>query len=262
MRRRLTGVAASGPFADLHVHLVPGVDDGPATLDDTLAMLHAAWEAGTRRLVATPHLYSPHFRPITAAALRRAGEAMLDALRELETAGGHDFLRELTVDLGAEHHVSTELLEALDAGEVLPLAGSRYLLVELSPYQTPEIVYAAVDRIHEGGWIPVLAHVERYQIFEKDPAGLERLAADGCLLQVNVESVLGGWRSALRKRVYRLLGSGLVHLLASDGHGVEWRRPELAAAAALLERRFPPRSVARWLWQNPLAILEDRPLPE
>lgn len=261
MRRRLKQTGASGPFADLHVHLVPAVDDGPATMEETLAMLRAAHRSGTRRMVATPHLFSPHFPSVAAADLRRAGESMLAALRKLEASESNAFLRDMTIGLGAEHYVTTELFKALGSGEVLPLDTSRYLLIELSYYQTPEFVHTAISRIQDAGFTPVLAHVERYPLFEAEPSHLERLAADGCVLQVNAESVLGGWRSPLRRRVRRLLATGVVHLVASDGHNLGRRPPELAAAHEVLGGYFPAELVTAWMWQNPAAILENRPLP-
>lgn len=261
MRRRVTSRAAAGPFADLHVHLVPGVDDGPDTLDETVAMLRAAHRAGTRRIVATPHCYSPHFPPVAVTDLRRAGDAMLAALRRLETREENCFLSEMTVALGAENHLSPELFAALERSQVLALAASRYLLIELSPFQTPEVVHTAVSRIQDAGFIPVVAHVERYFAFESSPSHLEGLVASGCILQVNAESVLGGWRSPVRRRVHRLLADGLVQLLASDGHDLHRRPPELAQAHGALARQFPADSLARWMWQNPAAILDDLPLP-
>ena len=103
--------------------------------------------------------------------------------------------------------------------------------------------------------------VEGYPAFEADPRGLERLAASGCLLQVNAASLVGGWHSRRRRRVLRLLATGLVQLVASDGHDLHRRPPMLAAAHEVLSKRFGADRAAAWLWQNPTAILEDRPLP-
>jgi protein-tyrosine phosphatase len=238
---------------DIHAHLLPGIDDGPSSLAEAAAMCRAAAEDGCTVLVATPH--QRH------AIWWNGDERALEALRSSVAAelGGSPRLL-----LGAEVRAGEGLVEALEAGprgEVTPLAGSRYLLLEFSRVHPDPDPLGLVHELVVAGWWPVLAHPEEIQWLADDLPTIGRLVALGACLQVTGASLTGGYGRRIQDRARKLLDRGLVHFLASDAHDLAERPPGLAAAAREVERRWG-REVAELLTLiNPQALLDDRPLP-
>jgi protein-tyrosine phosphatase len=262
------------------------VDDGATSFEESVAMLRLADASGTRRLVATPHLFRPPFLSHGVTQLRSAfdawrrrlaraaGEASADETSADETSDGGEGegddrgdgavveprLTELCVELSAEHHLSPELFEALASGSVLPLGTGRRLLVELPLYMPPEAAEAGLERVFEAGFQPLLAHVERYGLLLRRRRHLRRLLDMGCLLQLNAEAVVGP-ATERRSVCDQLLQRGWIHAIASDGHHVDRRPPSLGAAAEQLVQRFGAERARRWLAEGPAAILDGAEIP-
>jgi protein-tyrosine phosphatase len=167
------------------------------------------------------------------------------------------FLNEMRLYLGAEHHLSSDFLEGLAARQVVPIHTSAYLLVELSPYLSFELLDVGIGRILQAGFFPLLAHVERYEIFRDRPQRLAAHIARGCVAQVNGNSVLTEGRR--QRTAHDLLRRGLVHVIASDSHGSVRRPPNLRPASEELLRRFSREQVKAWMFDNPGRLLNNRP---
>ena len=174
------GSSASGTraeavrFVDIHSHLIPEIDDGAASLLESLEMLRFAYERGTRAMVATPHMFASFGNSDPLAVY----DTYVSTVRRLERLANSDenaFSKEMALYLGSENFVSPEFLEALKDRNVLTLNGSRYLLVEFPPYLPFETAASAIDRVLEVGLTPVLAHVERYSFLEGKPRRLASL---------------------------------------------------------------------------------------
>jgi len=240
---------------DLHCHLLPGVDDGARSFEESVAMCRMAVEAGCEAMVATPH--------------QRRGEwwnsdrERLAALAdELQTRVGPA----LRIYLGGEIHVDSELLAEIeklpDGGGVFPLAGSRYLLIELHGGVTPA---AAIHLVHElavAGWRPILAHPELIPWLADDREMVSRLVSLGALTQVTAMSVAGDFGRRPQLHTHALLDAGLVHFLASDSHNTRRRPPGLRRAYELVAERWGEETARRLTLDNPRAVVEDRPLPD
>jgi len=253
--RRTPDARVAPGFVDLHCHLLPGVDDGAADIVETLAMLALAYEGGTRRIVATPHLFHPAFPPRTAAEIRERFARLIEELQGYADEPRYRFLPEIEICLGAEHHVSGEFLDALERGGVLPLNGGRHLLVELPELLPWPAVSAALLQVREAGFVPVLAHVERVPSFQKT---LERLASVrdmGCVAQVNADSFLGraGRRPHRASRAF--LKRGLVDVIASDGHRPVHRSPNLRPAFEWLSGKYLSEEVSVWMVEAPAGVI-------
>ncbi len=250
-------------FVDLHCHVLPGVDDGPASLEEAVETLRTAWRGGTRAVTATSHAFAPLFPGGEAEPMRTAFRAFKAALEMLVERGGFDFLAELEVYPGAENYLSAEFLAALDGGRVLTLNDSRYLLLEFPPFLTYDTARAGAERVLAAGRVPLLAHVERYPFLHgaEGRERLRRLRELGCAVQVNGESCLGVQGRRLAREADRLLRDRLVDVVASDGHGPERRSPDLAEVGRRLGRRHGERPSRVWLWDNPRRVVADEPLP-
>jgi len=237
---------------DLHAHLLPGVDDGAASLEEALELCRLAADDGCETLVATPHRRRDEWPDLPEAALGAR-------LAEVEqAAGGRPRLQ-----LGGEVRVDSDLARDLarsDRGGALPLAGSRYLLLELEPAGCGPDPAALVADLARAGWRPIVAHPELTPFLARDPETIPRLAAAGALFQLTAMSVTGEFGRAVRERAFALLEAGHAHFLASDAHRPHWRPTGLSPARAEVERRFG-RERARALTElHPRAVLEDRPL--
>lgn len=240
---------------DIHAHILPGVDDGPADLEESVETLRRAHRGGTRRVVATSHMF---LRSLHTPA-ERLREVFAETVAELERLsterGDRAFLAEMEFELGAENYLSTEFLLALEKGELLTLGGGGCLLVEFNPFLSFEIMKSALEKVLEAGLTPVLAHVERYSIFQRSVARLEEIVELGCHAQINADSVLGSFTSARRRRSLELLKSGAATIVASDMHNTTSRPSMMGEAARALEKRFSTAQVEQWMIDNPRLVL-------
>ncbi len=259
-------------FVDIHCHLIPDLDDGSCSLFETIEMLRMAHDRGTRAIVATPHTFLPPFINDDPLKVHDAFAAMIRRLKRLGGNGGHGFLQEMALYLGAENCVSPEFLRALKQRAIFTLNGGRYILLEFPPYLAFETAEIAVARVLESGLSPVLAHVERYDFFERYPERLASLREQGCVTQINASSVVCANGNGNGKRISKgkakaktryplsLVEHGLVDIIASDSHDAHDRPPDMEPAYRVLAERFPEKAVGHWMWENPARILANRDL--
>jgi protein-tyrosine phosphatase len=239
---------------DLHSHILPGIDDGPRTLEGSLDLARVAVAAGTRTILATPHINDD--RSIDAARVAAGLEGLRPALAEAEIP--------LEVLPGGE--IAMWRLGDLDddALRSLALGGGPYLLVE-SPF-SPAIgaFEPLVLDLLERGYRVLLAHPERCPAFQRDPTRLEGLVEAGVLVQITAGSMLGDFGSTVRRFTSNMLRNGVAHVVASDAHDTEKRPPGLVDGFAALERELPGvGELQQWMTEGvPRAILDGTPVPE
>jgi protein-tyrosine phosphatase len=238
---------------DLHCHVLPGLDDGPRTLDGSLALARAAAEEGTRTLVATPHV---NHRYPTSAAMIRDGVARVNrALREGDIP--------VEVALGAE--IAHDTLPRLREEELhaLTLGGGPNVLLEAPLGAVGPEFELAFDSLRERGFGVVIAHPERCPSFHRDPDRLGRLVGRGALCSITASAYQGVFGKQVRALAERLLADGLVHDVASDAHDATRRPPALRSALLAADGRLDGVvKIAAWVTENaPAAILSGDPLP-
>ena len=236
------------------MHILPGVDDGPDRADEAAAMCRAAAAAGCEVLVATPH--QRHASWENTDADRLAG--VLDDLRA--RVGPAPKLL-----LGAEVAIDSGLLEELDAipgSGILPLAGTRYLLLEANRGPAGPDPRELVHELSLRGWRPIFAHPEFIPSLYGDLDMLSELVAAGALMQITAGSLLGKFGDRARRLAVRLLEDGQAHVVASDAHGMSWRPPDLGEARAMIAKRWDEETAWRLCLGHPRAIIQDRPLAE
>lgn len=225
---------------DLHTHLLPGVDDGPESAATSLEVLERFAEQGVTAVCCTPHLRASE----AAAAPNAALEALLRELRARAPSS-------VTLKRGYEIMLDVPAPDLADRN--LTLGGTRYVLVEFGRLVPADASVEVLRRIADQGVVPVLAHPERYQVCSVEQARRWRRA--GAALQVDATTLLADTRRAERARA--LLEAGLADLLASDNHG---DRRSLAVAVEWLDSHGGQRQARALAWDNPAAILADRPL--
>lgn len=208
---------------DLHTHILPQVDDGSKSVEESLAMLSALVAQGVDTVAATPHFYA-NDESVAAFLERRA--AAFDRVR---AAAG-----EMTLLLGAEvrYYPGIGHMEDLP---LLQIGESGLLLLEMPVSSWTEYTVRELSELADSRGIQlVLAHIERYLPLQK-PAVWKRLYESGILMQVNASFVTS---FATRRKALRMLSEGRVHFLGSDCHNTTTRPPQLASAAAIIEKRL------------------------
>ena len=234
---------------DLHAHILPGVDDGPRTLDEALEMAGSAHADGIEVIAATPHVRDDY--PTSAETMERR-------LEDLRTAVA-DAAIPLEVRPGGE--IALEQLDGLDADKLrrFGLGGNpSYLLVEFPYYGWPLDLDERLFRLRTSGLTPVLAHPERNPDVQAAPERLRPLVETGVLVQLTAASVDGRLGRRPRDASRRLLELELAHLLASDAHAPSIRAIGLSTAADAIG----DTALARWLTvEMPAAIVSGEQLP-
>lgn len=193
-------------YVDCHSHILPGVDDGVRSAEDSLKILSAYHEAGVSEVWLTPHVMEDC--PNTPASLRER----FDFLKALIDERGVEVP---TLHLAAENMMDGLLVERLSGGEVLPHF-PKHLLVETSYYNPPFDLDAILDNVKSKGYFPILAHPERYLYMgDKD---YERLKSDGLRFQLNLSSLVGFYGNGARKKALKLLSLGYYDYTGTDLH--------------------------------------------
>lgn len=216
-------------FVDLHTHILPGVDDGAENLETALEMLQRAWENGTGTLFLTPH-YRGRYKKNTPQHLR-------EIFDELSRKASERF-PELRLYLGHEAGNEHELADKLLSGRVMTLGGTCYVLLEFDEHCYRSGVLSSILNLINSGYIPVIAHVERYEIFRKNHSLAGEVINMGAMLQVNAGSVMGRHGLGVKLYCQKLLRRGQIHFVASDAHDLKDRPPVLNACFARISKRY------------------------
>jgi protein-tyrosine phosphatase len=233
---------AGGGIVDLHCHLLPGLDDGPSTTEEAIALLTLLEREGVTRVAATPHVSDRY--PTTAADIAGALERLGDALPAEVVAG-------------AEVHPS-RLADVLPDVAAYSLGGSGVVLIEANPEIAPGALEVVIDRLDGAGASALLAHCERCRGLVRHPDALRSLVRRGAFVQVTAGAVAGAHGGALHDAAWDLVRAGLVHCVSSDAHSTDWRPPLLQAAGEALSSDLGPEAAAHLLRDGPAALLDGR----
>lgn len=237
-------------YFDIHCHLIPGVDDGAKDIEESLAALKEEYDQNVRRIICTPH--------VTANITSQKVESIKATFDELKNRlKKTDFGHDMELYLGCELMYSESLAERLEAGEIWTMSGSSYILVEFLPTVPYEELYRAVRKLSAKGYIPILAHIERYLCLYKRMERIRDLQESGAYFQVNASSLKGGILNKKTAYIKKLCKSGLVHFLATDSHGMVYRQPDIKKGAEWVIHNCDSQVGQKILYQNGIAVLND-----
>jgi protein-tyrosine phosphatase len=228
-------------FIDLHCHVLPGVDDGARTLEESLLMLRALHEVGFRVVCATPHQKADTF----AATPEQIAQALADVRRGAATE-----LPEMEVRLGAENYFDEWFYERVQDLSLPCFDGRKAFLVEVTPGSAPPRLEDLLFGLRTKGLLPVLAHPERYRDLMRDEERLQRVARVAALV-VDLAALGELFGSGPARQ---LVASGLAHAAASDMHAATDKR-SITRGLAWIEKKLGPAAVDRLLIENPGRIL-------
>lgn len=233
---------------DFHTHALPRIDDGAANERVTKEMLEEAKKQGVTTVLLTSHYYGKRKSPAQFLEKRKA------AFESLQTVApeGMEFR------LAAEVHFTGDSVVSFEDVCKLNIEGTRYVLLEFSftSKWLKNLPEKLSDFIAETGYIPIIAHAERYEEFVKNPKLLFEFVSMGCLVQVNADAFL---EKSTRSMAFAMLHHGLVHCIGTDMHNLEDRPPNMAAAKSALEKAGEGEAFER-LQENMRRILENKPV--
>ncbi|MEC9488874.1 MAG: CpsB/CapC family capsule biosynthesis tyrosine phosphatase [Halanaerobium sp.] len=211
---------------DIHTHILPGVDDGPDSMEVSLKIVRAAREQGITKMVATPHYLEEGYQ----LTPEETGERVAKLQEAVDEAG-------VKVEIlpGAEAYLTADLGKRVQDGLVTPINHSRYILVEFPMTYVPAYVNNVFYDLKIMGYTPIICHPERYSPIREKPDYLYEWLQDGILAQVNASSLLGVYGSRVRKAAEILVRNNLVQLIASDAHSTGRRKVNLKAGVSKLK---------------------------
>lgn len=197
---------------DIHSHILPGLDDGSKSLEETLEIVRQLQKAGFETILATPHVFegTDYLHP----------EEILASTEHIRQAV---FESGIPVQIlpGAENYIFPDMAKWVREGKLLTLGNTeRYILIELPMMEIPRYTDQVFFDLHVEGLTPVLAHPERYREIISEPERLIAWAKQGILFQIDYRSLNGRYGSQVKKLTERMLSSGLIHFIGSDAHRV------------------------------------------
>ena len=242
---------ASDAFVDIHCHLLPGIDDGSQSWEQSLEMAAIAVGDGIARIVATPHQLG-NFGHNHGRLIRAKTIELQQQLDQHEVG--------LRVLPGADVRIEDGMIEKLCDGDVLTLADrGRHVLLEL-PHELFFPMDDVLARLRRANLVGILSHPERNQGLLKQPRIVESLVNHGCLMQVTCGSLMGTFGPASQQMAEWMLQQGLVHFLATDAHGPQARRPLMRRAFERAAQLVGEEIATDLCCRNPSAVVAGEEL--
>jgi len=228
-------------FADLHIHALYGCDDGAKTEADMFRMVDMAYASGTRILCLTPHYHPGYF-----GENRTKSEEAFEHL----SAYAADHYPDLELYLGNELRYDRAAASWLREGRCRTLNGSRYVLVDFLSGESLQGIEKGLHQLLNGGYVPILAHVERYRSLWGNTTVLSNLKNKGILFQMDAGAPLGEYGIAQKLWAKKLLKHQWVDLMSTDAHDLQRFRPELSTVYVFLKNNYGADYAERICWKN------------
>lgn len=231
-------------IVDIHSHILPYVDDGAENMSVALELLQMEESQGVTEVCLTPHLREGMF-PTEDEKLLHYFAALQQEAKEIP----------VRLHLSREYFFDFEFQERLQKGQVLPM-GKNTLLVEFSSGHSYEKIYKGCREVLEAGYIPLIAHLERYHAAQEEPAIGNELVELGAKIQLNSDGILGREGFRAKRACKYLLANRLVFAVASDTHDTQFRVPQWEKCRKKLERKYGQEYTDLILYHNPKSLFD------
>ena len=232
-------------FADIHIHALFGVDDGPKTEQEMHKLIAAAYADGTRVMCLTPHFHPGYF-----GGTKAKSEKAFSVLKAQAT----ERYPGLKLCLGNELRYSPEAVEWLASGDCRTLNGTDCVLVDFRQDEKQQIIIRGLESLMNGGYIPVLAHAERYS--DLSAGALRDLSRNGVWIQLDVQSLFGVYGLGARFRSKGMLKAGLVDIVSTDAHDLRKRSPGLQKGYEYVARKYSHEYADAIFYKNAIRLLQ------
>lgn len=232
---------------DIHTHIIPKVDDGANEYKESYEMLKRAYEMGFTDIIATSHYMDGNY---VADAKKR--EELIESL--------NSYLKDNNINiklyLGNEIYIVLDILKLIEEGKASTLANSRYVLFEI-PMNTNVLFFnECIFELKSKGYIPILAHPERYKVVKENPNIVSKWLERGLLMQSNYTSIIGEYGNEAKKTVKKLLKSNMVQFLGTDAHS-EGKYEKVKEAIKQIEKCIGKEKLEELTTINPRHIIND-----
>lgn len=191
---------------DMHSHVLPGIDDGAPTVEDSTILIREMMALGIKKIIATPHIMADYFKNNATTI----NDALQRLKNHLKTEG-----IDITVEAAAEHYFDEYFLKLIDTDQLM-LIKNKYVLFEMAFTSKPPNVVHTMQKIIDKGLIPIMAHPERYGYFTVEEA--EGMRNWGCRMQLNTISLTGYYGKEVKKKAEAFIDAGLIDFISSDMH--------------------------------------------
>ena len=238
-------------MVDMHSHIIPGIDDGSKSVDETFKMITEARRAGFTDVILTPHCLTNHYEPTT-------GEIILWKNKLQEIINNQKM--EINLHSGMEIYISNQMEDLVKDNSILTLADSKYMLVELPLSSTVSFFDYVLYFLQSISVQLILAHPERYKSVQENPELVEDYIDKGALIQCNYGSILGLYGNAAEKTMKTLLKNHQVHFLGSDCHRVKTIYPLIPQAVRRIKRIVGEKEFKKISTENPQKVLKNKEL--
>jgi len=247
------------PRIDIHTHILPGLDDGPFTLEDSIAMAHATALDGTTTIVATPHSRDMEIATSSPDKVNELADLLNTSLRNDSSKKNVPTIKILT---GMCNHLTSSLPDQIDLGKSTTLNRTRFLLIEPPFGRLPIFLEDVISRLLTQRLVPVLAHPERNIEFQRRPNRLQHLVEEGAVVQIAAGSLTGKFGNEARKAAEQFVLNGIAHVVASEMHANKSpRSPILSDSFRVVSKLIGEESSIDLFETNPEMLLEGR-LPQ
>lgn len=234
---------------DIHSHLIPNVDDGSKSIEETVKLLKEAKNAGFTDVILTPHYMQGYYQAESE-------------IIKVWTSQLQNVLRNENIDInlysGNEVYITEDLLGIVNENRVNTLANSRYLLLELPFNSNIKYLEQVIFNLKNINIIPIIAHPERYTYIQDNIQEAENLVKQGCLLQCNYGSVIGNYGRKAEKTIKKLLKKDLVHFLGSDCHKPNTIYKDMKDIIKKLRKMISDEQMRNITVKNPKVVLENK----
>ena len=237
---------------DFHTHILPEIDDGSRNINETIALLQEAKQAGFTKIICTPHYYEN----LNYVANEKDRESLI---RAVSIALGKSETN-LQLYSGNEIYVSHEIVELLKEKKASSINDSNYVLFELPFEEEVTGLKDIIFNLIKNNYKPIIAHPERYTFVQKNPNKLLEYINYGVLFQSNYGSIIGQYGKNAKKTVKKLLENNFVHFLGTDSHRPETIYPKVSVALEELEKILPKEEINKLTTYNAKLVLENKPI--
>lgn len=234
---------------DFHTHILPNVDDGSKSIDETFELLNEAKKAGFDTIISTSHYIEDYYNVNVSER-----EVWINAISEILKKENND----LKLYLGNEVYLTENIMELLETGKATTINKSRYILFEFPMNTKPMNMYDIIYDMLQNKLIPILAHPERYSFVQKEPEIIYDLIQKGVLMQANYGSIIGRYGEKAQLMVRKFFENNMIHFLGSDVHKKNTIYPRITQALNEIKDIIGKEKLNELTTINPSMVLEDR----
>ncbi len=232
---------------DIHTHFIPNVDDGSSSMEETIQLLNKEYNEGVRTIYLTSHYRKGMFEPDVKFLVSQYKKVRIEAAK---------IAPDLRVLIGCEFHANMDMIDTLNRIQRPTMGMGRAVLVEFSDRWNYEAIKERCYALLSNGYDPIIAHIERYSALLNHLDRVEELVNMGAYIQINADSFLGIHGLKIKMFANKVMKHDLLHFVASDGHNMTNRKPNIGPCVEYIEKKMGTAYVKKIFIDNPYRIIE------